>query len=343
MSRRSPRLKAQARDAADDESKAGNAGVSAFRSDGEVPMTLGKSIVRFSVVMAISTALTQGLAYAAAAATSTSLAGLRKCSCIAIAIQWVVFLHAGGLFGNAPTEKFYDIVGSITYMCTLILSIGIGGRGSWIALSARQQILSACVAIWCVRLGSFLFSRIRSEGGVDSRFVAIKKSKLRFLSAWTLQGVWVFVTALPVFALNTGVDSAPLGAADFVGLALWVTGFATEVIADAQKSAFRLDKKNKGQFICKGLWAVSRHPNYFGEILLWCGACVSACAGRLATSGSIPYAFLASPMFVYLLLNYVSGVPLLEAASDKKWGDKALYQEYKARTPVLVPFLGKRG
>jgi steroid 5-alpha reductase family enzyme len=123
-----------------------------------------------------------------------------------------------------------------------------------------------------------------------------------------------------------------------VGLAVWVIGFALEAIADLQKSRFRADPANKGSFITSGLWAISRHPNYLGEITLWVGIAIIA----LPQLRGWQYATLVSPVFVYLLITRASGVPLLEKKADAKWGGQEVYEAYKRRTPVLVPFVGRR-
>jgi steroid 5-alpha reductase family enzyme len=131
-------------------------------------------------------------------------------------------------------------------------------------------------------------------------------------------------------AAPTGLGCAGLGA----GLAVWALGFYFEAMADYQKWQFRQDPLNKGRFITTGLWEHSRHPNYFGEILMWWGVFAAA-------AGSLPWAQVAaasaSPLFVSFLLMYVSGVPLLEKSADEKWGDDPSYQAYKAKTHVLLP------
>ena len=127
--------------------------------------------------------------------------------------------------------------------------------------------------------------------------------------------------------------SAPIDALTLVGIAVWVLGFGIEVIADLQKSRFRAESANKGQFIHTGLWSWSRHPNYFGEITLWLGVALIAAP---ALSGW-QLVTLVSPVFVFLLITRVSGVPLLEKYADETWGGQADYEAYKARTSILVP------
>lgn len=264
---------------------------------------------------------------------------LNKVAAFCILVQWLVFVHASGIvFGNAPTERFYDLTGSLTF---LLSSLWSGTFVESADRSLRQRILTACVQIWAVRLGTYLYSRIVKHGGSDSRFVEIKGNPPRFFVAWTLQGVWCFVTALPLLILNQAVDSNPLGMMDYIGIALWAVGFLLEVVADLQKSAFRSQDANRDKFIRQGLWSLSRHPNYFGEILCWLGLCLSCTQGMNFYPQQL-VAFL-SPTFVAFLLIHVSGIPLIEKSSDYRWGKMVEYQEYKLKTPVLIPFVGRRG
>ena len=124
-----------------------------------------------------------------------------------------------------------------------------------------------------------------------------------------------------------------LGPLDALGLTLWVLGLSIEVIADHQKTQFRADPRNDGRFITTGLWSWSRHPNYFGEILLWTGLCLAASA---SLSGG-QWVSWASPALVTLLLTRVSGIPMLEERAEARWGDDPDYRAYVARTSVLVP------
>lgn len=245
----------------------------------------------------------------------------------AFAVQWLAFIPAIIL----KTERFYDLVGGLTYM-----SIAAGLFALLPSLDLRSHVILACIFVWSARLGFFLFLRIwRSR--TDARFDQVRGSFLRFLMAWTLQGLWV---SFSVAAAVAAVSSPSQGSDWFLwsGLALWVMGFGLEAIADAQKSAFRKHPENHGRFIASGLWSVSRHPNYFGEIVLWFGVAVMAFP---ALTG-MQYFTLTSPLLVTLLLTRISGIPLLEAAADKKWGGQADYERYKSATPVLVPFLHRQ-
>lgn len=240
---------------------------------------------------------------------------------LAFIIQWLAFIPAFIL----QTEKFYDLTGSITYLTVVISTVLLSGKPD-----ARAWLLLALVVIWALRLGSFLFTRVMKSGR-DARFDEIKPSFLRFLLTWTLQGLWVSFTLSAALAAITSSTKLPLDGFAIAGALIWALGFGIEVSADAQKNRFRANPQNKGEFIRSGLWAWSRHPNYFGEILLWAGAAVIA----LPVLRGWQWIGLISPVFVFVLITRVSGVPILEKRADDKWGGQADYQEYKAGTPVL--------
>ncbi len=240
-------------------------------------------------------------------------------------IQWLVFIQAYRL----QSEKFFDLTGSLTYISVTLLALFLSGQ-----VDARALLLTALVLIWAIRLGTFLFRRIQ-KAGKDDRFDALKPSFIRFLVVWTTQALWVtFTAAAALVAITTSVRQ-PLDLFAFGGALLWVCGFAIEALADAQKSRFNADPANRGKFIHTGLWARSRHPNYFGEILLWIG--VAFIAAPVLQGWQ--WVALISPVFVTILLTRISGVPLLEAKADQKWGGQADYEAYKQRTPVLIPRL----
>ena len=246
------------------------------------------------------------------------------CALLAFGLQWLAFVPAY----LRQTEKFYDLTGSITYISCMALALALSGP-----VDARSLLLAACVLVWAARLGSFLFARIQQDGS-DSRFDAIKPNPLRFFLTWSLQGLWVLLTAAAALAAISAGEDVALTLVDAIGAGLWLLGFAIEAIADRQKRVFRA-AAGSGEFIQTGLWSRSRHPNYFGEILLWFGVAILA----LPALQGWQLATLISPLFVYLLLTRVSGVPLLEKKSDKKWGGQVEYEAYKARTPVLLPKL----
>ncbi|PPF83059.1 hypothetical protein C5E07_11735 [Pseudoclavibacter sp. RFBJ3] len=242
----------------------------------------------------------------------------------AFLIQVLVYLPSAA----AKTERFFDLTGSATF---IVVTIGLLIAAP--APDARSWILGAMVILWALRLGSFLFARIHRSGS-DDRFDDIKGDKLRFLRVWIMQGLWVSLTAAAAWIAIAGgtAEREPIGWLGIVGIVIWVAGFVIEVVADLQKNAFKADPANKGRFIRTGLWSRSRHPNYFGEILLWVGVAIVA----IPVLVDWQWIALISPVFVVLLLSKVSGVPLLEAKADKKWGGDADYEEYKAKTPVLL-------
>jgi steroid 5-alpha reductase family enzyme len=242
---------------------------------------------------------------------------------MAFVIQWVAFIPSF----ISKTEHYYDLTGSITYNSVIIVSLLLSPK-----LDARALMLGAMVIIWAVRLGTFLFKRVR-KAGADERFDEIKMSFPRFLMAWTLQGLWVSFSLAAALAAITSTLRVPFGTFAVIGLLVWLFGFGTEVIADWQKSRFRSDPANKGKFIHTGLWSWSRHPNYFGEIVLWIGVAIAAAPVLRGWQ----WAAMISPVFITLLLTRISGVPLLEKRSDEKWGGQEDYEAYKELTSVLIP------
>jgi steroid 5-alpha reductase family enzyme len=271
---------------------------------------------------------------------------LNKIALFTIALQWVVYIvHGSGLiFGNKKTEKFYDLTGSLTFISSIAICFFYrGGRGM---LSHRQKLLCCVVLFWAVRLGLFLFSRISNHPGqIDDRFNKVRERLFLFWNFWTIQGVWVFLTALPVFMANEleAKDTMKhVTNTEMFGFLLWFIGFFFELIADIEKLKFNSkNNANRKMFISTGLWKFSRHPNYFGEILLWFGVAIVSCVHM--TSFRQKLVCFLSPVFVAFLLINVSGIPLLEKKGLEKWKDNSDYANYVRDTPVLIPFIGRRG
>ena len=237
-------------------------------------------------------------------------------------VQWVVFVPSW----FAHTEHFFDLTGSLTYLAVVALTLL--SRGS---VTPYSLLVAAMVTAWALRLGAFLATRVRAAGS-DSRFDAMKYRFAWFLMTWTLQGLWVLLTAGAALAAITSPEDRQIEAFALLGVALWAFGFGIEVAADEQKRRFRARPENLDRFITTGVWARSRHPNYFGEILLWFGVAVAAFPSLSGWS----MVTLVSPLFVWLFLTRVSGVPLLEAAADRRWAGNPEYEAYKASTPVLL-------
>ena len=243
-------------------------------------------------------------------------------------IHWVVFIPSF----IYRTEKYYDLTGMIAYLIAIIISTYLVILND-IALSPRTLLVSVMVSIWTVRLGLFLFKRIKVEKE-DKRFRNLKNSFSGFLFAWTVSATWVCLTASNAFTMIIANSSLIGDIYLIIGFILWSFGFIIEIIADQQKKKFKLDKENKDKFISTGLWSVSRHPNYAGEITLWFGISIIS----FPVLEGWQFITLISPIFVYLLLTKVSGVNMLEKRSDDQWGDQLEYQKYKKNTPVLFPF-----
>jgi len=257
---------------------------------------------------------------------SVALAGISVfglCVAGAFAAQWIAFVPAV----LWKTERHFDLVGSATFIGAIGFALVAHG-----AFDARSRLITAMVVTWAARLGTFLSRRIRRDG-FDRRFARLKTAAVPFFMTWTLQGLWISVTLSCALAAVTASGTTALHWTTAVGTAIWGLGLAIEIAADRQKQRFRAAPRNADAFVDTGLWAYCRHPNYLGEILLWTGVAVVA----LPALEGFSYLTLASPVFVWALLVHISGVPMLEARADRKWGSQPAYQAYKARTPVLVP------
>ncbi|KAF2720175.1 DUF1295-domain-containing protein [Polychaeton citri CBS 116435] len=285
------------------------------------------------------------------------------------------------------SERFYDLSGSLTYISCTALSLylptlraryaatlsgatpppwpsllaSLSSKGGVSAWNWRQVVLSTFVTIWATRLGSFLFSRITSEDGRDSRFDSIRNSPAKFLVAFTAQATWVTLCLMPVLAINS-IPATTLAAlpwftlTDLFGLLLYVGGITFEATADRQKSQWMQEKKEKKhseEFLTRGLWSKSRHPNYFGESTLWTGIATAAAGVMLSGAGQAGMGLSGalgaklgalalagvSPAFVTFLLFKVSGIPMSETKYDKRYGNRKDYQEWKKNTPMFFPKL----
>ncbi len=282
-----------------------------------------KSLIVFPILVLI------GILFALAGSQGGGLVGGMPLFALSVGlaflIQWIVFIPAF----MYQTEKYFDLTGSLTYISVTLIAV-IFSPG----VDARSILLAVLVVIWAVRLGTFLFTRIK-KAGKDDRFDELKPSFFRFLNVWTIQGLWVTFTMAAALVAITTANHKQLDLFAIFGLLVWVIGFSIEVAADFQKSRFSADPANKGKFIQTGLWSRSRHPNYFGEIVLWLGVAIIA----IPVLQGWQWVAMISPVFVTLLLTRVSGVPLLEAKADKKWGGQEDYETYKKNTPVLIPRL----
>jgi steroid 5-alpha reductase family enzyme len=248
---------------------------------------------------------------------------------IAFIIQWVAFIPAY----TFQTEKFYDLTGTLTYLTVTWYTLYMSSE-KFTNLNVASIAIVLFISIWAIRLGSFLISRIHKDGE-DKRFRTIKPSATQFFMTWTLQGLWVSLCSMCALTAISSESGVVVNAFYYLGAGLFIYGFIIEVKADNEKSKFRSVPENRDKFITTGLWAKSRHPNYFGEIVLWAAIAVIS----LPSLSGLQYITLISPIFTYVLLVHVSGVRMLEARGQKKWGHLEEYKTYQKSTPMLFPKL----
>ena len=244
------------------------------------------------------------------------------CASVSYLLHWIIFVPS--FIGQ--TEHYFDLTGTISYLTAIALGFYLNPSSD-----PRDLLIGVLITIWAIRLGTFLFTRVKKDGK-DKRFTVMKTQFVWYLMTWTIGGCWVFITMAAGLAAITSNTTVALGLPALVGTLLWIIGFSIEIIADKQKRDFKKDTSKDKEFITTGLWAWSRHPNYFGEIMLWIGVTIIAypvlVGWQLCT--------LISPIFVYVLLTRISGVPLLENRAIKKWGSDPEYTSYLERTPVLI-------
>ena len=254
------------------------------------------------------------------------------CAGVSFVVHWIVAIPSL----VTSSEKYFDFTGMVATLLVVAAAM-------FALLSSGQHpsicstIVAIFVSIWTLRLGTFLYKRI-VKSGEDKRFREIKKSLPKFLMTWTLSALWVFLTTVNAITIIVLNSQDPLDLVFLLGFILWILGFAFEAVADKQKKSFSELPKNKDKFITQGLWSISRHPNYFGEIVLWIGIAIIS----LPLLSGWQFLTLVSPVFVYFLLTKISGLPFLEDKAEKKWGGDKDYLEYKNNTPILVPYLGKK-
>ena len=283
-------------------------------------MTQSKSLIGIAVSLIIAT-----LILLAGSQGSLSLQGLplfAVCGAIGFILHWAIFIPSYAF----QTEHYFDLTGSISYIATVIVAVVFNP-----SLDIRDLIICAMILVWAVRLGSFLFWRIKKDGQ-DKRFIVMKTKFTWFLLTWTLGGLWVLVTMAAGLAALTSNTTVELGILGCVGIVLWLFGFTVEVVADNQKTQFKKDLNNRDRFIATGLWSWSQHPNYFGEITLWLGLTLLT----FPVLSGWQLVTLISPIFVYFLLTQVSGIPTLDRLAKQKWGSDSDYAAYVQTTSKLI-------
>jgi steroid 5-alpha reductase family enzyme len=248
----------------------------------------------------------------------------------AILLSFGIALAVNGAFFAVAAARRTDVVTDLSYSLTFaLLAVLLLFTG---AAEPVQLVASLLVVVWAVRLGAYLFRRIMRMK-VDHRFDGMREQPLRFARFWLLQAITVAVVMLPVSYLLDQDQPSGLGVWSIAGAAVWLVGLLIEAVADAQKAAFRAKEENRGRFVASGLWRYSRHPNYFGEMLVWWGLFVYT----VPVLHGAAFAVVIGPVFITLLLLFVSGIPPLERSADQKYGSDAAYRDYKRRTSILVP------
>ncbi|KAJ3240810.1 hypothetical protein HDU81_002663 [Chytriomyces hyalinus] len=267
--------------------------------------------------------------------TTTSGRSLGITLAVDFGIQLVFYIYSAA----RQTETLYDLSGSLTYIVCVLVALLLRDNGDVNAISSlhpRQIVAATLVLIWALRLGSFLFMRVQKHA--DRRFDTLKTNPIQFAIPWSLQVIWIFLTAFPVFTILGNISTAqnPFGVSDGIGIAIWVFGFVVEAVADAQKSAFKT--QNPTKFMQTGLFKYSRYPNYFGEVTLWVGMFI-LCANGFTDSWQ--WVTIISPIFVFCLIYFLSGVAMLEKSSEARYGQDPEFIAYKARTSKFILWFPK--
>jgi steroid 5-alpha reductase family enzyme len=204
----------------------------------------------------------------------------------------------------------------------------VAGRGQ-----PRPLAVAVLVTLWGLRLGAYLLWRSRGEPE-DPRYASMRRHHgARFawrslVTVFGLQGVLQVAVGLPIAVTAVRPGAPELGALDALGAALCAIGLAFESVGDWQLARFRVDAANAGRVMDRGLWAWTRHPNYFGDCLVWWGIFGVALAGPLG------WLSLPGPALMTFLLLRVSGVALLERSIGKR---RPGYAEYATRVPAFFP------
>jgi len=228
---------------------------------------------------------------------------------------------------NFKTDKLTDISYALTFAAIAAYQVLSND------VELAQAVMAGLVFVWSLRLGSYLLYRIHAMGR-DTRFDEMRNNFKKFGTFWLLQGVTAWVLLMPLH-LVVQYQIAEITAAYWLAASLMMGSLLFEATADWQKFRFIQNKENKGKWIASGLWKYSRHPNYFGEIMVWCSFWLMS--ATLLNENGLRFAGIISPIFIAFFLITKTGLPPLEKSADKKWGKNKDYQEYKRRTSILVP------
>lgn len=252
-------------------------------------------------------------------------------------LAWValaIWLHMTVFYLLATLAKRNDLADVAWGLGFIVVAIVAGSAVS--GATTRQVVVLMLVIAWAARLATHIWMRNRGRSE-DFRYAKWRQDWgdrylwKAYLNVFMLQGLFMLVNSLPITVVNVR-DSAGFTLVNGLGVAIWLIGLLFEAIGDYQLTVFRRNPANQGQIITTGLWRYTRHPNYFGEALLWWGL-------WLVTAGATWWVWgVIGPAFITLMLTRVSGVPMLEKRSATKPG----WAAYAARTSVFVPWFPKK-
>lgn len=251
---------------------------------------------------------------------------------LALAISLSINLFFFLLASTLKTDKFTDFTYGLTFILLALIFLFKNQT-----FYPHQILLATMIILWALRLITYLLIRILKIKK-DTRFDGIREKPLQFLKFWLFQGLAVWAIMLPaVYLLNQALNQ-PVTSLMFLGIIIWVLGLTIESISDWQKFTFKNNPQNKDLWIQSGLWKYSRHPNYFGEILLWWGIFIFA----LPLVKGLSWLTIIGPLSITFILLFASGIPPLEKRYDQKYAANQQYQEYKKKTSLLIPLPPKR-
>ena len=250
---------------------------------------------------------------------------------ITIVFQLLCFLVAA----SCKFDLLTDFAGSTNFILLALLSLCVNA-----VYSTRQIVLTTLVTAVRLELAIFLLVRVCVRKK-DARFDETRENCCKFLAFWIGQMMWVWVCMLPIVFVNANSAPAPAGAVDYVAWAIIAFGFIFQLAADVHKYVFKMDAANKDRICDTGLWSVSRHPNYFGEMLIWWGVFIGAIPVILLPGNEAWWATILSPIFTMAILLGASGIPTAEgknlARFYKNPKKKDAYARYHRRTPPVIP------
>ncbi len=239
---------------------------------------------------------------------------------ISLGINGLLFLIAYRFQSDKLTDASY----ALSFLALVAYSFSQSQLNSYVLIGL------ILVTVWALRIGGFLLYRV-VKTGKDRRFDGLRENFWKIGKFWLAQAMAVWVLMIPIMLVfQQGETMLSIA---YIGVIIWLVGLVIETLADAQKYRFTQNPKNTGKWIDRGIWQYSRHPNYFGEILVWFGIYLFAIPAL-----SVPQTAVGaiSPIFIIVLLLFVSGIPILEKSADKKWGKQKAYQDYRRRTSILI-------